>query len=91
MEVSLMEAILLGLFGSLVHLALAIYEGKSVPDKYEIAGHVVFGPVAGFLFHLTGAPNHLNAIFAGFFAIDTIRMLGRMHKPKPAEGESERP
>jgi len=89
MEISLIEAILLGLFGSLVHLALAIYEAKSIPDKYEIAGHVVFGPVAGFLFHLTGAPNHINAFFSGFFAIDTIRMLARMYKPKPAEEEVE--
>jgi len=89
MEISLVEAVLLGLFGSLVHLGLAIYEAKSMPDKYEIAGHVVFGPVAGFLFHLTGAPNHINAFFSGFFAIDTIRMLARMYKPKPAEEETE--
>jgi len=88
-EVSLVEAVLLSLFGSLVHLCLAIYEAKSLPDKYEIAGHVVFGPVAGFLFHLTGAPNHINAFFSGFFAIDTIRMLGRMYKPKPAEEPAE--
>jgi len=89
MEISLVEAILLGLFGSLVHLALAIYEAKSIPDRYEIAGHIAFGPVAGFLFHLTGAPNHINAFFSGFFAIDTIRMLGRMYKPKPSEEETE--
>jgi len=87
MEVSLFEAILLGLFGSLVHLGLAIYEAKSMLDKYEIMGHVVFGPVAGFLFFLTGAPNHINAFFIGFFAIDTIRMLSRMYKTKPSEEE----
>jgi len=87
MEVSLIEAILLGLFGSLVHLGLAVYEAKKIPDKYEIAGHVVFGPVAGWLFLITGYPNHVNCFFAGFFAIDTIRMLSRMYKPKPSEEE----
>jgi len=89
MAITMFEAIILGLFGSLVHLALAIYEAKSILDKYEIVGHIVFGPVAGFLFFLTGAPNHINAFFSGFFAIDTIRMLGRMYKPKPAEEETE--
>jgi len=89
MTITMFEAILLGLFGSLVHLGLAIYEAKSMPDKYEIMCHVVFGPVVGFLFFLTGAPNRISIFFGGFFAIDTIRMLGRMYKPKPAEELTE--
>jgi len=87
--VHVLEAVALGSFGSLVHLALAAYEEKAVPNQWEIFGHVVAGPVAGWLFQLTGLPNHINIFFAGFFAIDTIRMLGRMYKPKPAEEPAE--
>jgi len=87
--VTLVEAVVLGFLGSLVHLALAVYERKAVPGRYEIFGHVALGPVAGGLFYATGLSNHINAFFAGFFTIDFIRMLARVYKPKPAEEEGE--
>jgi len=85
----LVVAIILGLAGSLIHLGLAIYEGREIPDKYEIFGHLALGPVAGGLSYAAGFTDYLANLFAGFFAIDFIRMLARGYKPKPPEEEGE--
>jgi len=82
------EAVGLALFGSLTHLALVCYEARQVPGRWEIFGHLALGPVSGFLFKLAAFPNHLNVFFAGFFAIDFIRMLARVYKPREEEAES---
>jgi len=75
------ESVLLALLGSAVHLGLACYEQEKLPSQWQLFGHLGIGPVAGYLFWLTKAPNHINAFFAGFFAIDFIHMLARIHKP----------
>jgi len=80
---NLFEAVGLALLGGCVHLALCAYEAEKVPGKWQIFGHVVISPVAGFLFWLAAFPNHLNVFFAGFFSTDFIRMLARVYKPKP--------
>jgi len=77
--------VLLALFGGLVHLALCVYEAEKIPGKWQIFGHVTISPAAGYLFYLAKFPNQLNVFFAGFFATDFIRMLARVHKPKPPE------
>jgi len=85
-----LEAIGLAFFGSLTHLALVCYEARQVPGKWEVFGHLALGPVSGFLFKLGGFPNHLNVFFAGFFAVDFIRMLARVYKPREEESNPPR-
>jgi len=83
------ESIVLGLFGALVHLGLAAYEAKKVPGPWEVWGHVFLGPVVGWIFVMTGTPNHLNAFFAGFFSTDFLRMIARVYRPSPPKEASE--
>jgi len=85
------ESILLGLLGSLVHLGLCAYEGRAVPGRWETFGHLMLGPVVGWIFWQTGAPNHLNAFFAGFFALDFLRMISRVYKPSQPSQPIEQP
>jgi len=83
------ESIVLGLLGSLVHLGLCAYEARAVPGRWEAFGHLMLGPVVGWIFWQTGVPNHLNAFFAGFFALDFLRMISRVYKPSPPKEADE--
>jgi len=84
---SFIECLYIAVLGGLLHLCLCAYETKSIPSNWEIFGHIALPIGAGYLFWLGGFPNHLNVFFAGFFAVDFIRMLAR--KYKPAEEEEE--
>jgi len=85
--IPLVEAVIRGLLGSLIHLALAICEARAFPNKFEIFGHLTLGPVAGGLAYTAGFTDPVSHLFAGFFSIDFIRMLARGYKPKPPEEE----
>ena len=63
----------LGAFGSAIHLMMQYMDDSMSDNPKKVVVRVVLGAVAGYIYSLTGLPNHLATIAFGYAGESVIR------------------